>query len=353
MALLSLSIRHFRNLQAADVPLSPGITLLFGANAQGKTNFLEALLLLLCGLSLRGQSEKDMVAWGQDGYRLHGSWRDSESPGDLPVEKDRLVTLNPLRRRDSGPLIPAVAFGPDDLMLVKGAPELRRRFLDDVAGQVRPRYVHELRRYQRALTQRNRALKAEAPDTVLESFDPLLVEAGAFVWAARQQVVAALQTKVPELLEAIAPYDRILLQLERGGHARTPEPGDLLSELHRRRGEERQRGATLTGPHRDDLRILGNDRAADVFASQGQQRSMALALKLASRDILEEGSGRTPVVLLDDVFSELDARRRGALLMLMTRSRQQTVVTDTDRSELQHQAALRYQVEAGAVRPVG
>lgn len=350
MALLSLAVRHFRNLEAGDIPLAPSITLLSGGNAQGKTNVLEAILLLLAGLSLRGQSDRDMVRWGEAGYRLHGTWQE----GSLHlVEKDRLVTLNPLRRRDTGPLIPAVAFGPDDLMLVKGGPELRRRFLDDVASQIRPRYLAELRRYQRALSQRNRSLKTDAPDSVLESFDPLLSEAGSFVWAVREEVVASLSARVPEVLWAIAPGERIALSLERGGHAPSASPGDFLQELIRRRGEERQRGMTLTGPHRDDLSITGNDRAADAYASQGQQRSMALALKLASRDILEEVSGRTPVVLLDDVFSELDARRRKALLTLMSRTVQQTVVTDTDRSELSDLAGLRYEVEAGVLRPVG
>jgi len=350
VALLSVGVRHFRNLETADIPLAPSVTLFTGANAQGKTNLLEAILLLLSGLSLRGQSDRDMVAFGEDGYRLHGIWE--EGPGRR-VEKERTVSLHPLRRRETGPRIPAVAFGPDDLMLVKGGPEFGRRFLDDVASQIRPRYLPELRRYQRALSQRNRSLKNGAPDAVIDSFDPLLAEAGSFVWAVRLEVVTALQAHVPDILAAIAPSDRMAVSLERGGHASSPDAARLMEELVGRRGEERRRGMTLTGPHRDDLRILANDRDAGAHASQGQQRSIALALKLASRDMLEEAAGRTPVVLLDDVFSELDGRRRDALLALVGRARQQTVVTDTDRAEIRGLAGLRYEVEAGAVRPVG
>ncbi len=349
MALLSLTARHFRNLAAEEVPLAPDITLIIGPNAQGKTNFLEALLLLLAGISLRGQSDRDLVAWGQDGYRLQGPWM---GEGTDPVEKDRLVTVNPLRRRESGPRIPAVAFAPDDLLLVKGSPEGRRRFLDEVAGQIRPRYLPELRRYQRALSQRNRALKSDAAHSVVESFGPLLAEAGSYVWRVRDEVVASLCLRLPDVLGALAPVDRMEITLDRGGHAATATATDFLGELERRRGEERLRGVTLTGPHRDDLHISVNGRAADVFASQGQQRSLALALKLASRDILEEVSGRVPVVLLDDVFSELDGTRRRALLELMSRSRQQTVVTDTDREDIGDMASLRYAVEAGVLRPV-
>ncbi len=349
MALLSVTVRHFRNLATGEVPLSSAVTLLVGQNAQGKTNFLEALLLLLAGISLRGQSDRDLVAWGHDGYRLHGPWM---GEGVNPVEKERVVTVNPLRRRESGPRIPAVAFSPDDLMLVKGSPELRRRFLDEVAGQIRPRYLPELRRYQRAVSQRNRALKGDAAQTVLDSFDPLLAEAGSYVWSVREEVVASLQARVPDVLGALAPIDHMVIALERGGHAVTSTKAAFLAELERRRQEERIRGATLTGPHRDDLCIIVNGRSADLFASQGQQRSLALALKLASRDILEEVSGRQPVVLLDDVFSELDGVRRQALLRLMSRSRQQTVVTDTDREDIGEMADLRYAVEAGVLRPV-
>lgn len=347
MPLSRLEIHQFRNIGSALLRPAHGLTVLLGANAQGKTNCLEAVMLLLTGLPLRGQPDREMVQWGTEGYRLNGDWSDDAA---TVVRKERSVALHPWRRRETGPRLPAVAFGPNDVLLVKGSPEGRRRFLDELGTQVWPRYGRELRSYQRLLTQRNRALKTGADDGVVKSFEPLLAQAGSYVWDMRRQLVESLANFVPWVLGPLAPGEQLDVRLQRGGHASVPTAAAFLAELETRRVDERLRGMTLTGPHRDDLVLLLEGRPAETAASQGQQRTIALALKLAAREALESAHGRRPVVLLDDVLSELDARRQEALLELVGASAQQTFVTDTDGRGLVSLAGACYAVESGKVR---
>jgi DNA replication and repair protein RecF len=348
VALATVSVYQFRNLQAATLQPASGLNLVTGANAQGKTNLLEAVMVLLCGLSMRGDSDREMVQWGADGYTVAGEWVD---PHQAPVAKQRAVTLHPLRRREAGPLIPCVAFGPDDLWMVKGSPEARRRFLDDLASQMWPRYRRELRGYERLLAQRNRALKLGASDAVLESFEPLLAESGTYLWQVRGELVHALGEASPHLLAQLAPGEQVEVTLAPGGHVVDPSASSLLRALQERRVEERQRGMTLTGPHRDDLVVMLNGKPA-AAGSQGQQRTVAVVLKLAARSLLERALGRHPVVLLDDVLSELDHRRRAALLEVMANAAQQTWVTDTDDRQLTHLVGARFGVAGGRITPL-
>jgi DNA replication and repair protein RecF len=246
-----------------------------------------------------------------------------------------------------------VVFSPEDLAVVKGGPEGRRRLLDDLAVQLHPRYLRELRLYQRALVQRNRALKDGAPDAVLESFEAPLAESGSYLWERRLELVAAWEPATRAVLAGLAPEDALAMRLQRGGHAEAPTADAFRAELRRRQQEERERGMTLTGPHRDDLILSLNHDSAQRYASQGQQRTVALALKLGARTLLAQALNRAPVVLLDDVLSELDGRRRDALMALVARADQQTVVTDTNADRYRALAPWHLTVEAGMIRTGG
>jgi DNA replication and repair protein RecF len=346
--LTSVSIEDFRNIQRADaVPLASGLTLVYGANAQGKTNFLEALALLLAGIGIRGQSERELVRQGATLYRLSGVWEDSSTA--VPVTLLRAVSVQPIRRRREGPSVPVVVFSPDDLQIIKGGPAERRRFLDELAVQLYPRYGREARLYQRALIQRNRALKESAPPAVVQSFEAALAESGSYLWQRRLDVVSLIGPGVSKIAASLAPGEEANIALVRGGHAATDSPGALLDELARRRPEEFQRGMTLTGPHRDELAIVLNGQSAQQFSSQGQQRTLALTLRLAAREGLRVSLSRPPVVLLDDVLSELDGARREALLSLVAQAHQQTVVTDTAAEAYRDLAPWRLTVQGGHV----
>lgn len=326
MSLTSLKIENFRNIKWAHLILSPHLTLLVGDNAQGKTNGLEAISLLLSGTALRGQSEREMVAWGETYYRLTGDWLE----GDGVSHRERSVGFSPLRRRQASRAIPTVSFSPDDILLIKGSPELRRRFLDQIVAQIHPRYRRELHTYQRALSQRNRALKDQASASVLQSFEPILAASGAYVWHQREEILESLNPVLCATIASLAPEERVGIHLVPGTQGQGRDAEALAAQYRLRLHEERARGVTLTGPHRDDLLVEINGRPANLYASQGQQRTLVLGLKLASRRVLEEQLGQRPVVLLDDVLSELDESRRHHLLTLMSSEHQQTIVTDTE-----------------------
>lgn len=349
MPLTQLIIRNFRNIEDAGVPLSGRLTLIVGANAQGKTNCLEAVSLILSGVSLRGHHEREMVAHGHKEYRVAGRWQERDGQ---ETRLERLVSIEPLKRRREGPLIPSVAFTPDDLWIIKGAPEARRRFLDELATQISPRYARELKRYQRALAHRNRALKEGAGEAVIGSFEPLLSESGQFIWDMRENLVDQLRLALVMAMDRLAVGEQVQLQFVRGGRALSLSE-TLMEQLERRRAEEKVRGMTLTGPHRDDLLVMLEGNPADSFASQGQQRTVALGLKLAARGLLEVNTGRRPVVLLDDALSELDVARRQALLGLMAEEEQQTIVTDTESRTFGVLDPLILRVFQGQISPLG
>jgi DNA replication and repair protein RecF len=352
VALVRISIHDFRNIaEAVDVSLDPQLTLVSGANAQGKTNFLEAVALLLAGLAIRGHSEREMVRQGCSVYRLSGTWQDRGD--EEPVTLVRAVSVDPARRQCQGPQFPVVVFSPDDLYLVKGGPENRRRFLDDLAVQLYPRYLRELRLYQRALAQRNRALKDRAAPGVLASFENALAESGSYLWSKRLELLTALRPAAEQALRGLAETESLSVELVLGGHAERPDADSFRRELARRLPEEMERGMTLTGPHRDEVKLSVNHRSAERYASQGQQRSVALALKLAARHLLQERWDRPPVVLLDDVLSELDGRRREALIALMSAADQQTIVTDTAADAYRPLAPWHLVVRDGTIRMAG
>ena len=349
MSLGRIGIWNFRNIaEAPAVSLAPGLTLVSGQNAQGKTNFLEAVGLLLAGLALRGQSDRDMIREGEEGYRIVGDWTE---PGGAAAPLVCSAARTPLRRRRDGAVHPVVMFSPDDVLLVKGGPDGRRRLLDLTLSQLYPYYGRQLRAYQRALAQRNRALKEGATDAVLDSFAPALAEAGAYLWERRTRLVDALTEEMAPLVALLAPQDTPTLVHLPGGHAAQRDARGILEALARRRLEERARGMTLTGPHRDDLDLSLNGRSARLYASQGQQRTLALGLKLAARGVLERQLGERPVVLLDDVLSELDGARRHALLDVVARGGQQTIVTDTQGDRYQDLTPWHLVVEAGRIAP--
>lgn len=350
MPLQILSAKNFRNLDVTDLALDGRLTLLVGPNAQGKTNCLEAIMLLVGRVALRGQPEREMVATGQTAYRLSGEWADD---AEQVHRLERVVSIAPYRRRVVGPVIPTVSFTPDDLWMIKGSPDSRRHYLDALGIQLSPRYRHELTRFQRAVSQRNKALKEEAPGSVLESFEAVLAEAGSFLWTRRLTIVDTLQHLLGPLVAELAVGDRVGISLELGGHPDDLSPPGFARRLAEGRPTDRLRGMTLMGPHRDDLVLTVNGRAAATHASQGQQRSLAIALKLAGRALLEQATGTRPLVLLDDVLSELDSTRQAALLHLMSESGQQTVVTGTEARSFGSLDPLVLEVHGGRIRPQG
>jgi DNA replication and repair protein RecF len=363
--LLSLSLRDFRNVREARLEPSPRSTVLVGPNGQGKTNLLEALFLLCTLRPLRATRLAELVRFGAEGARVQG---DFEGPGGV---RQVAVEIGPQGRTaflDGKPLASsdrldaffegraAVCFSPDDLLLVKGGPDQRRRFLDRAAFNRWPAVLGEAREYLRALRERNAALRGAEP-AVEESFREPLVRAGARLSARRVAIVAEIAPRVAEAFAEISGDGAALARLAYRPAAGVPPQGSeeeianrLREALALRIGRDREKGYTSAGPHMDDLTLALGGKGARPYGSQGQQRALVLALKIAEIENLREKLGRPPLLLLDDVSSELDPEKNGHLLRHLAALPGQAFLTTTDRRLLESSAgagAAFYRVREG------
>lgn len=344
MRIERLRLRSFRNYEEADVRPAPGVTVLYGENAQGKTNLMEAVHLCCVGRSHRTSRDRELVRWGESEAYVQADVRRRDGVHQVGValypneQKKKKITLNgdPIKR--IGELmgqVNAVLFSPEDLRLVKDGPDGRRRFLDMEISQLQPAYFYALQRYARALNQRNGLLhelqlhRGDALFSTLEEWDAMLAQSGAVVLRKRAQYLAQLEEKAEEIHDALSG-GREKLKLRYAGCDADKE--GLVRLLRAAREEDCRRGFTSVGPHRDDYKIIINGKDARAFASQGQQRTAALSLKLAEIEVMREETNEAPVLLLDDVMSELDVSRRR---MLLTRiGGVQTMITCTHLDDL-------------------
>ncbi len=330
MHLDRLTLHHFRNLHGLNVHPAPGLNLVVGPNGHGKSNLLESIHFLCLAHSPRTRKDKDIVAWGEESFVIRAEGHVHERTHAQSVEYGEggcRVKLGIDESRKLGDLLGhflLVAFTPEDLDILRGGPVERRRFLDVLLCQHDPEGIEILRRYRQALRQRNAAMRLNYgadEDALLSAYDNTLAEAGVEIVLRRLDLVQKLAPKAKEFYSEIGEDSESLdLEMTRAlGPAKEPlELREIfLQKLREKRSQDREYGLTSVGPHRDDLLALLDEKMVRDFASQGQKRSVALALKLASARLLEEASGLPPILLLDDVFAELDVGRRerfGALI---------------------------------------
>ncbi|MFN2388652.1 MAG: DNA replication/repair protein RecF [Actinomycetota bacterium] len=382
-----LVLDDFRNYVHAEVELAPGVNLVVGANAQGKTNLLEGVHCL-GGLGSPRSADAGLVRHGCERALLHADLVRGERRVHVDVEirpgrgTRALVNRTPVPRvRGLQELTTSVFFGPDDLALVKGSPDGRRRFVDDLLVKLRPARDGLRREWERVLKQRNALLKSAPSDrgsrtdvaAMLDVWDEAFARTGAALTAARLETLSALQPYVQKRYEQIAGGGEMTLDYESGWTGERGQsallggdPGEdalrqrLADALRAGRTRELDRRISLTGPQRDDVSVSltgpsspGAPSDARAFASQGDQRTCALALKLAEHELLAEALGDEPVLLLDDVFSELDPARR-AWLTDALRGRGQTIVSSAEPLDPGLAGGARVlDVVAGEVRPRG
>jgi DNA replication and repair protein RecF len=348
-------LRNFRNYARLDAEFPPGFHLFLGDNAQGKTNILEAIYLVATLRSFRGAGGTQMVRHGQKGYFI-GATVLSEVEHHARIYwsvSERSLTLDsrPVRRvADYLGALRAVVFSSDDLQLVKGPASRRRRFLDLLLTQTLPGYLLLLQRYTLALRSRNALLKHAAIDeAALEGFTRELTDVGSQITQRRRELLPIL---APIATEA---YQRIALAGEELQIQYQPAvKNDFLVELAQARRRERALRSTLIGPHRDELGLALDGRAVEAFGSEGQKRSVAIALKMAQAEYLTQIHGSPPVLLIDDIMGELDAQRRAAFLPLLQRVDQagsQVFMTATEASWPGDvgRAAQRWEVKSGVL----
>jgi DNA replication and repair protein RecF len=354
--LARLRLRDFRNYARLDADFSPGFHLLLGDNAQGKTNILEAVYLMATLRSFRGVGGAQMIRHGQKGYFVGGK---IVGQGDHEIKMywsaaERSLSLDgrPVKKlSDFLGALRAVVFCTEDLQLVKGTARIRRRFLDLLLTQTHSTYLPLLQRYAQGLRSRNALLKRPILDeAALESFTRELVATGEEIIRLRRELIPKLSP-----LARLA-YRRISNDAEELRIEYLPSvKKDFAVELAQSRRREQSYRATLVGPHRDDLQLLQNEKSAAQFGSEGQKRTLAIALKMAQAEYLTGIHGVPPVLLIDDVMGELDEKRRSGFLPLLERSHQargQVFMTATEENwprELGRELQ-RWEVKAGALQ---
>jgi len=368
MRVKRLRLRNFRNYAQVQMEPGAGLNVLIGANAQGKTNLLEALYYASTFRPLRPVREGDLVRWGEQEAHLHLSFVrqgiEDELSIRIPLVGKRVVILNeqPVSRQSElvGRL-KVVCFTAQDLLLIRGEPAERRRFLDSELSLISHRYLYSAAQYRRCLEQRNNLLRAHLEGHAhldsLPEWDMQLVKYGARLFSERRRFLEQLQLFATKVHAALTGGKEVFQLVYQPGLPRKSQLPDkeedwanaLQAALHEVESEEIRRGVSLVGPHRDDFLILIDGRDARMFASQGQQRTCALSLRLAEVPLLEQRIQEVPV-LLDDVFSDLDAERRRRLVRFL-QPQTQTFFTCTSLSDLSDLpgAVTIYRVEKGEV----
>ena len=347
MFLKTLSLRHFRNYQEQIVEFTAPKTILVGNNAQGKSNLLEAVELLATLRSLRTSRDKDLVKDEESLASISGSLKREFGVSELILtlrrNGRRTVNLNSenLRRQmDFLGVLNAVEFSSLDLDLVRGGPENRRRWLDTLLIQLEPVYAHILQQYQKVLRQRNAFLKNQKENlqeksvqSQLALWDTQLVITGTRVIRRRERAIQRL-APIAKLWHSNISASTEHLQIKYAPNIPLSEThqGEVqqafLDKIQQRTVAEMHQGTTLVGPHRDEVELIINDTPARQYGSQGQQRTLVLALKLAELQLIEEVVGEPPLLLLDDVLAELDPSRQNQLLDAI-QDRFQTLITTT------------------------
>ena len=387
MLLQHLSLKNFRNYLRLELDLPPGITVVQGRNAQGKTNLLEAITFLATSKSLRALSDRELVHWlaleqepipfAEVGGEIHHNGHITRLRIVITQQGGRgsgsgfrkVVTINGVRKRalDLLGLLPVVVFLPEDINLVSGAPSTRRRYLNLLLCQMDREYCRHLDAYNKVVTRRNAQLRAlqgkrYEPD-LLAYWDEALVEHGAYIIHKRQEAIGRLDVLAREQHHVLAsrqgrlrveyapaldlserpnpvPREQLALSLHERPVAYVPQPVWPVARIRKRfeealarlRRQEAEAGMTLVGPHRDDMVFFIDGRDVRTYGSRGQQRTTALAIKMAEVQLLTETLDASPLLLLDDVMSELDQERRSRVLDVVA-TVPQAILTTTDWSD--------------------
>lgn len=372
MYLSELSVRHFRNLKNQELEVPREGVALIGDNAQGKSNFLEAIYYLETLRSFRGARDSQMVAFGEEVFRVvgktegksdqhHGTRVAAAFEKKGKKKKVSVNGANPDRLTDGLGHFSAVIFSPSDVDLVSGGPADRRRFLDIVLALNEPGYVKSLASYKKNLARRNAALKAGQSSSVVSAWDPGLTKAGAEIMIGRHSWVESRSRAFDGYYRRISGGRRARMSyrpnvsLESGADIEASRES-FREALEGSRDREARRGITLVGPHRDDLRLQvcgeGDDLDFRDYGSGGQRRTAALALRLVEAMTIRESRSQRPMILLDDVFAELDAGRSERILELMEAEDTGQVVLTAPKDadvRVRRDALPRWKIEAGEI----
>ena len=338
MYIEKIKLQNFRNYEQLELSLNKDINIIYGNNAQGKTNILEAIFLSSFGKSFRTNKEKEMIRFNEQRCLVEIFYQKKNRDGKVKIEisTKKQISLNGVKLKKLSELlgnINIVIFTPDDINILKDGPASRRRFLDMMIGQLRPNYVYNLNMYLKTIEQRNNYLRQireeNKPEEMLEIWDENLAEYGEKIYIYRNEFIKKLLNKINNIHKNITDAKEEI-RIEYLSNCDNKE--NYLKLLKERRKLDIIKGYTTKGIHRDDFVIYINDKEVSTYGSQGQNRTAVLSLKLSELQVVYDEIGEYPILLLDDFMSELDEVRRKNFLNNIKNT--QVILTGTDKIEL-------------------
>lgn len=353
MWIKTIELKNFRNYESQKIELAKNVNVLYGENAQGKTNIIESIFLCSMGKSFRAKKDKEMIKINEDSCSVEVEYEKSDREGKIKIEigNKKNIFINDIKIKKISELlgkINIVIFTPDDIEIIKGGPDQRRKFLDIMISQLRPNYIHILSLYQQTIEQRNNYLKQikeeQKDENLLEIWDEKLAEYAIKICEYRKEFIEKLKPKMENLHKEITNNKE---QIKIEYVTECLDKKIYLNLLKERRKLDILKGFTTKGIHRDDFVIYINGRQLNIYGSQGQQRTSILTLKLAELNLIYDEIGEYPILLLDDFMSELDKNRRESLIQHIKET--QVIITCTDKLALENFEYLEYNVKEGKI----
>ena len=354
MWISDIEIFNFRNYNKQVIKLNEGINVFYGENAQGKTNIIESIYLCSLGKSFRSKKDAELIKFGENMASVSVKFNKSDRDGKIKIELSdkKRVFINGIKANKLSELlgnINVVIFTPDDINILKGGPQKRRKFLDIMISQLKPNYMHVLNLYLKTIEQRNnylRQIKQEGKsESLLDIWDEKLAEYAIKIYEYRQEFIDKLKDKI-KIVHSNITENKESLSLEYSSDCN--DKNEYLNVLKSRRKLDIIKGFTTKGIHRDDFTVNINNKPVNIYGSQGQNRTVILSLKLAELNVVYDEIGEYPILLLDDFMSELDEKRRKSFLNNIKNT--QVIITCTEKFEVENLNFLSYNVINGQIK---
>lgn len=354
MYIKKLNLQNFRNYDNLNIEFSPKMNIIYGHNGQGKTNIIEALYFFQSGKSFRCLKDREAVKFGEDYFKISSIFETAHGESDalVFVQEKKSVRLNGIQLEKLSELVGEynmVIFTPDYLNLIKDGPGVRRQFIDSFISQIKPAYFKNLIFYYRVLKQRNNVLKQKSKNMIstLDIWDEKLATLGVKINKMRSSAIDKINETINIVGAESFITEKIKLIYTPSIKGDFEDKENFLNQLSLSRERDFEKGITLTGPHRDDFEIFMNDINIKKYGSQGQMRSCILKLKLSECEIIKEKTGDSPILLLDDILSELDEERRKFFLENI--KDKQVIITCTEKENIKSDDCYIFRVENGNV----
>ena len=348
-----IKINNFRNYKTQEINLNKNINIFYGENAQGKTNIIESIFLASIGKSFRSSKDIELIKFGESYAKIQIDFHKSDRDGNIEIQiaNKKNININKIKIKKLSDLlgnINTVIFTPDDINILKGGPQNRRKFLDIMISQLRPNYMHAINLYKKALDERNNYLKKikleDANENLLELWDEQLISYGNIISNYRNEFIEKIKEKINIIHKNITGNKEDI---------RIEYISDCLDKnkfkefLQERKKLDIIKGYTTRGIHRDDFQIFINDILVNVYGSQGQHRTAILSLKISELQVIADEIGENPILLLDDFMSELDEKRRNNFMENIKNT--QVIITCTDKLLLNNIDAKIFRVNNGEI----